>query len=985
MRIPLLAHTFARTLAVLLALALVAAACSDDPAAEELVDDLLSDDGGDDGDPDPTGTDDPPDEPVDVPPGPVTIPEADAPDPDDTPLPVDRDYRIITLDNGLTVMLRSNDSPGGSLHLRLVVNAGSVQQPVGNDGSAHFLEHMLFNGTEQFPANELTAQLQRLGISFGADVNAYTSYDETVYFLGASLFDPQAPEIALDVLAEWADKATIDPSQVDSEIGVVRDELRQGRESVDGIVFTRFEEIYTAGTDYEGHIVVGDPTLVEATTADTLRAFYDAWYRPDNMAVIVVGDLSLDRLEEEVRERFEGLTARGNSPTRADVEVALSPEPVTDVITHPDNANDNLSYDIPLPVWDLDTVGGERMALIERAVALMLGTRLEEAFQRGEIDADFEPFLDTFAINRGLRYYGTNLQGPDLAVLLDQFQSQLLTAALTGFSEDDVARARAQLVAGLDDELATLESTQDAQFATELMVAFLEGGSLDDADNRIRRQRDVVESLTAEELTDFWRWILGASGPIVIAVAADEASVPTADELRTILEDAQPAAAAGETESIDELMDRPDPAEIVDEDVIRTLNGDVTVWTFANGAQVAHQETQISAGQFSVWMESDGGWSTLDDPDASIAAAAVNAIAQSGVGPHDPSTLARYLEPLDLGVSFAIEDIYEGAYGSAATSDAEELFALIHLTMTEPRIDDVALRSVGRQGETALEFLATNPDVQANERLIALASDEDPRVSTFLTQSEIDALDADQLLDVFMARFGTVDDLGVSIVGDIDAAAARDLATRYVGTLPAGAADQWVDLGIEAPTGAAYDEIELNDGTANGGITRFDFVEGRFDAETQVAATLLSTIITNRITDVIREELGASYGGNASLFVEHGGPGGVGSFIQVDGDPARLEEIDAALDAMLLELATTGPTTDEFERAFTVLENEYSFVNNGLFLDVNLNRVRFPDADILLPDDQFDILFSTTPTDVRLLAESLYADAASVEVRRVLA
>ncbi|GJM37356.1 MAG: peptidase M16 [Acidimicrobiales bacterium] len=981
MRIPLLA----RVLAVLLALALVAAACSDDPAAEELIDDLLSDDGGEDGDPDPdpTGTDDPPDEP-DEPTGPVVIPQADAPDPDDTPLPVDSDYRIITLDNGLTVMLRSNDSPGGSLHVRLVVNAGSVQQPVGNDGSAHFLEHMLFNGTEQFPANELTAQLQRLGVSFGAHVNAYTSYDETVYFLTASLFDSQAPEIALDVLAEWADKATIEPSQVELEIGVVRDELRQGRESVDGILFTQFEEIYTLGTDYEGHIVVGEPELVEATGSETLRAYYDTWYRPDNMAVIAVGDLPLDRLEQEVRERFEGLGARGDSPSRTDVEVPLSPEPRTDVITHPDNANDNLSYDIPLPVWDLDTTGGERMTLIETAVALMLGTRLEEAFQRGEIDADFEPFLNSFAINRGLRYYGTNLQGPDLAVLLDQFQSQLLTAALTGFSEDDASRARAQIIAALDDELATLASTQDGQYANELMVAFLEGGSLDGADNRIRRQRDVVESLTAEELTDFWRWILSASGPIVIAVGSDEASVPTADEMLTILEEAQPAEAAGETESIDELMARPEPAEIVDEDVIRTLNGDVTVWSFANGAQVTHQETQISAGQFSVWMESDGGWSTLDDPDASIAGAAVSAVAQSGVGPHDPSTVARYLEPLEIGVSFAIEDIYEGAYGSAATSDAEELFALIHLTMTEPRIDDVALRSVGRQGETALEFLATNPDVQANERLLALANDEDPRVSSYLTQSEIDALDADELLEIFSNRFGTVDDLGVAIVGDIDAEAARNLATRYVGTLPAGDADQWVDLGIESPTDAAYDEIELNDGTANGGITRFDLVEGQFDAETQVAAAILSTIITNRITDVIREELGASYGGSGSVFVEYGGPGGVGSFIQVDGDPARLDEIDAALDTMLLDLSTAGPTTDEFERAFTVLENEYSFINNGLFLDVNLNRVRFPDADLLLPDDQFDILYSITPTDVRRLAESLYGDAASVEVRRVL-
>ena len=291
---------------------------------------------------------------------------------------------------------------------------------------------------------------------------------------------------------------------------------------------------------------------------------------------------------------------------------------------------------------------------------------------------------------------------------------------------------------------------------------------------------------------------------------------------------------------------------------------------------------------------------------------------------------------------------------------------------------------MGRQGETALEFLESNPTVQAAERLLALASGEDPRVESYLTQAEIEALDADELLALFAARFGTVDDLVVSIVGDIDAGRAEDLAARYIGTLPSGPADQWVDLGIEPPTSALYDEIALNDGTADGGISRIDAIEQTPNAEIEVTAALLGTIITNRITDVIREELGASYGGSAAVFAEYGGDAGLGSVIQVDGDPARLDEIDTALDAMLLDLGANGPTADEFDRAFTVLENQYSFVNNVLFLDANLKRLRYPDADLLLPDDAFDVLFSIVPADVRRLADSLYGDAVSVEVRRVL-
>lgn len=984
MRIPALP----RLLAALLAFALVAAACSDDPAAEELIDDLLDDDadnlddgsagiGEDDGDP----ADD-----VDPDPGPsaLGIPSAPAPDPDDTPLPVDGDVRIITLDNGLTVLLRSNDSPGGALHLRLVVNAGSVQQSVANDGSAHFLEHMLFNGTERFPANELTAQLQRLGIDFGADVNAYTSYDETVYFLAASLVDPEAPEIALDVLAEWAGRATIAEDQVAAEIGVVRDELRQRRESVDGLVQGELERIYVEGTPYDGYQVIGDPALVEATTSGPLREYYDTWYRPDNMAIIVVGDLPLDRMEGEVRERFEGLTARGDTPAREDIVVALDPSPVAEVIVQPDNANDNLSYDIRLPVWDLGTVGGERMAVIEEAVALMLQTRLDEAFQRGDIDADFTPGFHTFPVNRGLRYYGTNLQGPDLAVLLDQFQSQLLAAAVDGFTADDAERAKGQLLAQLDDELATLASKQDFQFAGELQSFFLEGGSLDGAANRIDRLRTVISDLTADDLTDFWRWILGASGPIVVPIGADAATLPTADEVQAILDAARPASSGEEVVAIDELMAPPEPAAVADERRISTFSGNVTVWTFDNGVTVAHQYSDIAAGQVAVWAESDGGWSALDEPDASLATAAVSAVLQSGVGPHGPSTLARYLEPLDLGVDAAIEEGYEGIYGGSATDDVADLFALMHLTMAEPRVDEVALRSVGRQGETALEFLESNPDVQLIDTLTDLLTDGDVRYELNLTQAEIDDLDGDELLALFEDRFSTPDDLVVSIVGDVDVDDARDLAARYFGTLPAGDPDSWVDLGVTPPDEFLTAEIVLNDGTADGGLTRFDWQFGGAGADTELAASLLSIIITNRITDVIREALGASYGGSANVSVDYNGPTTVSSYIQVDGDPSRLAEIDDALNAMLTELSTAGPTADEFGRAVAVLENEYGFVNNGLFLAENLNRLRFPTADILTVDDRFVVLDTTNGDDIRDLAAALYGSPGSIEISRVL-
>ena len=866
-----------------------------------------------------------------------------------------------------------------------MIDAGSLQQANGLDGSAHFLEHMMFNGTEAFPGNELTAQLQRLGISFGADVNAYTSYDETVFLLGAPTFDPSAVEVAFDVLGEWAARATLAEADVAAEVGVVRDELRQGRESVDGIIFTRFEEIYTAGTPYEGHLVIGDADLVEATRADTLRAFYDDWYRPDNMAVVVVGDLPLDDMERAVRDRFSDLTTRTpDPPIRQAVTVPLDPTPVVEVIVQPDNAADYLSLDIPLPVWDTGTVGGERMTLIENAVAVMLGSRLGEAFQRGDLDVDQPPFLDTFAVNRGLRYFGTNLQAPALDTGLDQFLAQLLAAAVDGFSDDDVARMREVMLGALDDELATLGSTQDFEYATALSSYFLEGSSLDDAENRIRRQRSVIEGLRADELTNFWRWLIGSSGPIIIEVGDDPDDMPTAARLREVLDNARPAGSGAEVPSIDALMDRPEPAATTNRRSRETREGTVEEWTFENGVVVTFQQTTITEGSFDVWLESSGGWSALDEPDLALARAAVDAVLSSGVGPYDTATLERYLESRDIGIGATIDEAEELITAGAATSDAEALFALINLTMTEPRVDDVALRSVSRAAATTLEAAQTDPDLRLSVVLNDLLAGGDDRYDLLLDQGDIDGLDASTLRSIFADRFATVDDLYVAIVGDIDADTAFDLAARYLGTLPTGPDDSWVDLGVDFPTTRRRGEVTLSEGTANGGITRFDWWVGEVDGPTEVTSVVLSTIITNAITDIIREELGASYGGFAEISISRAGEPGLGSFIQVDGDPARLSEIEDALESILIELAVTGPSADELNRAVQVIGNDYGFVNDALFLTANLAITRFPDQRPLQPDQRFAVLERVTRNDVRDLAAVLYADPASVEVAKVL-
>ncbi|MFQ5557096.1 MAG: M16 family metallopeptidase, partial [Acidimicrobiales bacterium] len=520
------------------------------------------------------GDDDSGDDPATDPGGPIPALE-----PDTTPLPIDPAVRIGRLDNGLTYYVRSNDAPGGSLELRLVVNAGSLQEPEPGRGIAHFLEHMLFNGTERFPGNELDRVLRELGTQIGADLNAFTSFDETVYFLSVSTTDPDAVSTAFDVLHEWATAATLVPADVIAERGVVRQELRESIETGDGQIFSQFTDVYTADTAYAGFDPIGTAESVEAMIDTELRDFYDAWYRPENMAVVAVGDLPADELEAAIADRFSTMSARSGPATRTEAQATFDPVPSSYVFTHPDAGAPYLSIDFPVPGWDGSTVGGERLQVMQRLIASMVSGRLRDAHTRGEVASATEPFLEEFSFARELHFLGSNFQGDDLAAALEDYLGILLGVEEAGFDESELARAVDEARAELDFSVDSAGSRQDFEFADSYTSHFLEGAEIDAAGSTADRLRALLDDLTAADVTAHFRWLMRQGGPIVIAVGSDPADVPTVAELDAAIDRARPSLGADTGEGIESLMAPPEPADVI---TTRT-NDDIgsVEWTFA--------------------------------------------------------------------------------------------------------------------------------------------------------------------------------------------------------------------------------------------------------------------------------------------------------------------------------------------------------------------------------------------------------------------
>lgn len=536
-----------------------------------------------------------------------------------TELPHDEELLIGRLDNGLTYYLRSNDVPSGRVDVSLVVRAGSVNEPDGAGSAARYLARVLFKGTEGYPGGELVEALTDIGLDAPVEVFVESSWDETVYSFSvatdaddgepggagdgpddgepggagfgigddadagdgigdgwvdgvgggigaAGAGEPEQADVrkALDVLAEMASAALLEPEDVESERRAILDGYKQATESGHEQVGNALDDLYIVGTPYEGKHPFGNLDAIKSMTAETLREFYETWYQPSNMAVVVVGDLPAPQLEEMVSEFFGGLEDAGSSglfglriPGRElfggldgsasgpaqpldGFAVELDPEPVVESLALPGAGPTRVSLDWPVPVWPEGTVGGERGALIDGLVRSMLMNRLMDEFRNGGLDYFDPPFLIDFFTGRGLRFHGTNFGSADPAAALTDFLAVMEGAAMFGFIQQELDRAIALMREALEAEVRGERGKHNRDYVDMYIRHFVRGAYLDTAEGRLSWYTTQLGELTADEVSAYWRWVWEHAGPIVVPYGEDEVSVPTAEAMAAAIEDVEP-------------------------------------------------------------------------------------------------------------------------------------------------------------------------------------------------------------------------------------------------------------------------------------------------------------------------------------------------------------------------------------------------------------------------------------------------------------
>ena len=897
---------------------------------------------------------------------------------DDTLLPVDSDVAIGTLDNGLTYYLRQNDRPGDRLTVRLVVNVGSVDETEPESGIGHFIEHMLFNGTTDYPGNSILEALREVGVELGPDANAWVGPDETAYLAEVTTEDPAKVHRVFHALSQMAGAASFEASAVESERGVVLDEMRLSLESLGGTIGREFDRIYTQGTRYENRDPIGNEDTVSSFTSEMLRAFYEKWYAPANMAMVAVGDIAVEDLESLVQEYFGPLQAReGRQPPQ--VDITPNPESSSHVLTDPRHAFSYISLDIPIDPHDLGTAGGDRLSTIEALIGVMIQNRLDDAYERGELSQVDPPQFAAFTYNRGLRYYGTNWRGDNLDTASTDYMDVLLTAQEHGFTDGDLRRAVDQLLVSLEFQLNSAATIRDAAWVSLYHQHFLYGADISDIETAVWRTARLAVQLTPEELTEHFRWQMDRGGLLAIAVGPDAASVPTVAELDAALAAAEPGPPPVEEAAVTQLMDAPAPVDPISEGPVELLAGGYQ-WQFANGARVLFAPSSIAAGVVHMRTRSLGGWSVLEPGDRALSAIALDAVQGSGLGDLSRSQLNRFLENQAVAVNAYIGESTEGFNAGASPGDVETMFQLMHLLVTAPRVHDRAFDDAINTAEERVALAGSHSDLQASVAYWeARFGDTWHRVVA--SAEEVDSLTPQRLLSLYQSRLGSVDDMVVAIVGDIDAPVIEQLARHYIGTLPAGESDTYIDRRRPMPSGVVQREIALTEGES-AILVIYQEADLEVTPLRAVATDVLSTALSERIFLTIREELGASYTAGAQI-----GTGGrpkhvIDSAVFATLDPDRYDEVYARILEILADVATNGLTPDEYAQAVAIRASDYGLVDNGHLLEALLAQARAGDENVITQKRRTELLDQLTPEDVHALAAALYGEGGRIEIIR---
>jgi len=839
---------------------------------------------------------------------------------DQSLIPLDPQVRMGKLSNGLTYYIRNNGKPEDKVVLRLVVNAGSILEDDDQQGLAHFMEHMNFNGTKNFKKNELVDYLQSIGVKFGADLNAYTGFDETVYILPIPSDDDEKLDKGFQILEDWAFNSLLNDEEIDKERGVVLEEYRLGLGASKRMLAKYLPKVMH-NSKYAKRLPIGKKDILENFDHKIIRRFKKDWYRPDLMAVVAVGDVDVDKLEAKIKAHFSKAPKAVNPRKRKVFDVPTHKETLIAVETDKEATFNQVQllykdYDL---AKDVVTIDDYRNQLLRRMFSEMINNRLDELR-----NSEKPPFVFGFSYYGGTwarsknAYQSFAMTSPTgqltaLRVLLEENER----VKRYGFQKGEFERAKKEVLAGLEKSYKNRNKTESDVYVRKYVNNYLEHTPMPGISWEYNFYKKTLPTVSLSEINTLINNYLHKDNRVVVLTGTKKDGVPKVSEKQVldVLEavekaDIKPYKDSDLGETL--MTEMPTAGKIIDEVKDTTLG--TTTLTLSNGATVVYKKTDFKDDEVLMEAFSYGGTSLYNTEILKKVAVANGGLTEAGVNGYNKTDLGKMLSGKMVNVRPYIHGSSEGISGSATPKDLENMFQLTYLYFTALNKDEKAFNSYVAKQKAFLGNILSNPGFYFMIELQSYLNKGNDRFIGFPTPKDYDKADYNLAYEKYKERFANAGDFNFYFVGNFDEGKLKQYIKQYIASLPSnGVKENFKDYGFR-PLSGSHKKI-FKKGTEPKSSVNIKFSgETKYNAKDAYLLKTLGEILSIKLVEKLREEESGVYGVGARGSMSKYPYGSYSFTISFPCGPENVEKLKKAALAELQKIIDKGPTEKDVSK-----------------------------------------------------------------------
>ena len=908
------------------------------------------------------------------------------------PLPVDKNVRIGQLDNGLTYYIRHNKLPENRAEFYIAQKVGSILEEPQQRGLAHFLEHMAFNGTKNFPGDDkglgVIPWCETVGIKFGTNLNAYTSIDETVYNISNAPIDRTGVlDSCLLILHDWSNYILLKDDEIDKERGVIREEWRSRNSGMLRVYTDLLPTIYQ-GDKYADCMPIGSIDVINNFPYKDIRDYYHKWYRPDLQGIVIVGDIDVDTVEAKLKAVFADVQKPVNPAERTYYPVTDNKEPIVAIGT--DKEVDDPSIEIyfkqdATPDSEKNNVGYLASQYMTSMISSMLNARLSELVQSANppftrASSYYSDFFvaktkEAFALSASSKADGIETA---LKTLLQETER----ARRFGFTESEYARARANYLQSLESAYNEREKTKHGSYVREYVQNFLNGEPIPGIEAEYAMMNQLAPNIPLQAMNMVMQQLVPDSNQVVIIAgpAKEGLKYPTKEEVINLLKGMKDLDLQAYVDKVSDeplMKEAPKGGKIISE-----KEGDIygsTKLVLSNGVTVYVKKTDFKADEIRMKGTSLGGKSIFPDKDALNFAVMDNVIAVGGLGNFSQVDLTKVLAGKKVSVNAGLGATTENVFGTCSPKDFETMMQLTYLTFTAPRKDAEAFESFKNRMKAHLECALENPLSSINDSLQKAMYNNHPRV-VMMKPEMVDQIDYDRILEMYNDRFKDASDFTFYFVGNIDLETAKPLIAEYLGALPAiNRKETFKDTKMSIRKGVYKNEYAKEQQTPTATIVFLYSGKAPYTLKNDILLSFATQVLDMVYTEEVREKEGGTYGVNCFGDLQKYPKEQLLLQIVFQTDPAKKDKLAGIVVDELKKLAAEGPSDVHLQKVKEYMLKKYADnqKENGYWMN-NLNDYFYYGMD--MTEGYTDIVNSITAKDIQKFVSDLLKQGNEIEV-----